>query len=45
MLHMRRVLDRTPSITEAARVLGIDEATIYRKRKKMATQTPAAQVA
>jgi NtrC-family two-component system response regulator AlgB len=33
--HIRKVLERTPSIAEAARVLGIDQATIYRKRKKM----------
>ena len=32
--HIRRVLERTGSIAEAARVLGIDDATIYRKRKK-----------
>jgi NtrC-family two-component system response regulator AlgB len=34
-LHMKRILERTNSVTEAARVLGIDQATIYRKRKKM----------
>jgi len=34
-LHMRRVLERTSTVTEAAQVLGIDQATIYRKRKKM----------
>jgi two-component system, NtrC family, response regulator AlgB len=33
--HIRKVLERTGSIAEAARVLGIDQATIYRKRKKM----------
>jgi NtrC-family two-component system response regulator AlgB len=33
--HIRQVLKRTGSVTEAARVLGIDDATIYRKRKKM----------
>jgi NtrC-family two-component system response regulator AlgB len=33
--HIRKVLERTQSIAEAARVLGIDQATIYRKRKKM----------
>ena len=34
-LHVRRVLERTSTVTEAAHVLGIDQATIYRKRKKM----------
>jgi two-component system, NtrC family, response regulator AlgB len=34
-LHVRRVLERTHTVTEAAQVLGIDQATIYRKRKKM----------
>ena len=34
--HVRRVLERTSSVAEAARVLGIDDATIYRKRKKIA---------
>ncbi len=34
-LHVRRVLERTATVTEAAQVLGIDQATIYRKRKKM----------
>jgi NtrC-family two-component system response regulator AlgB len=33
--HIRRVLTRTRSVAEAARVLGIDDGTIYRKRKKM----------
>ena len=34
-LHVRRVLERTGTVTEAAHILGIDQATIYRKRKKM----------
>jgi len=34
-LHIRRVLERTPSLTEAAQLLGIDQATLYRKRKKI----------
>jgi two-component system, NtrC family, response regulator AlgB len=34
-IHLRRVLDRTPSLTEAAQILGIDQATLYRKRKKI----------
>ncbi|HTA17356.1 MAG TPA: sigma-54 dependent transcriptional regulator [bacterium] len=33
--HIRKVLERTGSVAEAARVLRIDQATIYRKRKKM----------
>jgi two-component system, NtrC family, response regulator AlgB len=33
--HIRKVLERTGSIVEAARILGIDDATIYRKRKRM----------
>ena len=33
--HIRKVLERTGSVTQAARVLGIDQATVYRKRKKM----------
>jgi two-component system, NtrC family, response regulator AlgB len=33
--HIRKVLERTHSVVEAARVLGIDDGTIYRKRKKM----------
>lgn len=33
--HIRRVLERTPSLTEAAALLGIDQATLYRKRKKI----------
>ena len=36
--HISRVLERTGSIAEAARVLGIDDATIYRKRKKAGSQ-------
>ncbi len=34
-LHIRKVLDRTPNLGEAAQILGIDQATLYRKRKKM----------
>lgn len=33
--HIRKVLDLTPSLIEATRVLGIDQATLYRKRKKL----------
>lgn len=34
-LHVRKVLEKTSTVTEAAGVLGIDQATIYRKRKKL----------
>ena len=33
--HLRKILARTPSLTEAAEILGIDQATLYRKRKKI----------
>lgn len=33
--HLRRVMERTPTLTEAAQILGIDGATLYRKRKKI----------
>jgi NtrC-family two-component system response regulator AlgB len=33
--HMKTILDRMPSLSEAAEILGIDQATLYRKRKKM----------
>jgi NtrC-family two-component system response regulator AlgB len=33
--HIRRVLERTQSLVQAAEVLGIDQTTLYRKRKKM----------
>ncbi|MEI9866471.1 MAG: helix-turn-helix domain-containing protein [Limisphaerales bacterium] len=29
---MRKILERTPSLSEAAEILGIDQATLYRKR-------------
>jgi NtrC-family two-component system response regulator AlgB len=34
-IHVRKILERTSSVAEAAKILGIDDATIYRKRKKM----------
>ncbi len=34
-LHIKRILEKTPSLTEAAELLGIDQATLYRKRKKI----------
>jgi NtrC-family two-component system response regulator AlgB len=33
--HIRQVLRQTDTMEEAARVLGIDPATLYRKRKKL----------
>ena len=33
--HLRKVLERTVNLAEAAQVLGIDQATLYRKRKKI----------
>lgn len=33
--HIKKVLDQSESLEEAAHTLGIDTATLYRKRKKM----------
>ena len=33
--HLRKVLERTSNLAEAAQVLRIDQATLYRKRKKI----------
>lgn len=33
--HIRRVLARSKTLQEAAEILGIDQATLYRKRKKL----------
>ena len=33
--HLRRILAQTASLEEAAQILGIDPATLYRKRKKL----------
>jgi NtrC-family two-component system response regulator AlgB len=33
--HIRRILERTDTMEEAASVLGINSATLYRKRKRM----------
>ena len=32
--HIRQVISKTKNLGEAARVLGIDVATLYRKRKR-----------
>ncbi len=37
--HIRRVVASSPSLDEAAKTLGIDPSTLYRKRKR-STQTP-----
>jgi NtrC-family two-component system response regulator AlgB len=34
-LHLRKVLERCRSLADAAEILGIDQATLYRKRKKI----------
>jgi NtrC-family two-component system response regulator AlgB len=33
--HIKRIIMSTPSLGEAAQILGIDPATLYRKRKRM----------
>ena len=33
--HIRRVVATAPSLDDAARILGIDPSTLYRKRKKL----------
>ncbi len=33
--HIRRVVERTSNLQDAARMLGIDKATLYRKRKRL----------
>ena len=33
--HIRKILERTTSLDSAAKTLGIDPATLYRKRKRM----------
>lgn len=35
--HIRQVIRQVPTMEEAARILGIDVATLYRKRKKLAS--------
>jgi NtrC-family two-component system response regulator AlgB len=39
--HVRLVTARTSTLEEAARVLGVDAATIYRKRKRWAAEAAA----
>jgi two-component system, NtrC family, response regulator AlgB len=33
--HLRKIVERTSSLADAAEILGIDQATLYRKRKKI----------
>jgi len=33
--HLRKILEKSSSLSEAAEILGIDQATLYRKRKKI----------
>ncbi len=37
-IHIRKILERTSSINQAARILGIHPASIYRQRKKLKMQ-------
>lgn len=37
-IHIRHVMNKTRSLEQAASVLGIDTATLYRRRKKMMTE-------
>lgn len=37
--HIKRILDKTTSLEQAAQILGIDPATLYRKRKKLKLTT------
>ena len=39
--HIARVLRQAATMEEAAKILGIDPATLYRKRRKMANETDA----
>ncbi len=43
--HVRRVVARTVTLEEAAQVLGIDAATLYRKRKRWAAEEGGAPAA
>ena len=36
--HIRRVLAKTSRLEEAAAILGIDVATLYRRRRKWQTE-------
>jgi NtrC-family two-component system response regulator AlgB len=34
-VHIRSILQKAPSLDSAAKTLGIDPATLYRKRKRL----------
>jgi NtrC-family two-component system response regulator AlgB len=38
--HLLRVLSTAPTLEEAARILGIDASTLWRKRKKYEAEPP-----
>ncbi len=40
--HIMRIIEIADSMDEAAQILGIDPATLYRKRKRYADQAEAA---
>jgi len=40
--HIKRLIERTETLEEAAQILGIDPATLYRKRRKWDKEAPAA---
>jgi len=40
-LHIQRVLETAPTLEAAARILGIDSSTLYRKRRAMRGGAPA----
>jgi NtrC-family two-component system response regulator AlgB len=40
--HIMRIIEIADSMDEAAQILGIDPATLYRKRKRYADQTESA---
>jgi NtrC-family two-component system response regulator AlgB len=43
--HMRRVIARTARLEDAAEILGIDIATLYRKRKRWSVGGASAEAA
>ena len=42
LAHLHKILDRATNLKEAAQILGIDQATLYRKRRKIGLICPAA---
>ncbi len=42
-IHIRRVLEKTESLAQASGVLGIDQATLYRKRKRIGLDSAVKQ--